>query len=176
MHWLRLTGILLIAALLQVAVLPALAFNRIRPDLLLIIAIYVVVREPLQERGRWHPFWVGWLTGLMVDVYSAGSDLPLGSHALVFGVTALLVGKLGAELFLDSVVAQIVVVGLTALGAYSVLCVALALRTGQVAGWGLGRAVSVAGYTGLVAPLVFAVLRPFEKFLGVRSRRSFGRV
>ena len=175
MHWLRLTGILLIAALIQAAVLPALAVNRARPDLLFIIAIYVVVREPLRERGSWQPFWVGWITGLMVDAFSAGSDLPLGSHALVFGVVALLMAKLGADLFIGSVVAQVIVVGLAALAAYATLHIALALRTAQPVGGLLGRAMSVACYTGAVTPLIFAALRPLEKFLGVRSRRSFGR-
>jgi rod shape-determining protein MreD len=175
MHWLRLTGILLIAALIQAAVLPALAVNRARPDLLFIIAIYVVVREPLRERGRWQPFWVGWISGLMIDAFSAGSDLPLGSHALVFGVAALLIARLGADLFIGSIVAQVIIVGLAAFGAHATLQVALAVRTAQSVTALLGLAMSTACYTGAVAPLMFVVLRPLEKFLGVRSRRSFGR-
>ncbi len=175
MHWLRVIGVLQIVALLQVTVLPALEVRGFRPDLLLLVALYIVVREPLQRRWRWHAFWVGWIGGLMADIYSSGSHLPLGSTALVFGLLAIVMSKLGEELFLGSAVAQVLILGAACLAAHGVLGVALIPLTRAPAGVMLRGVVWTAAYSGLAAPLVFAAMRPFERFLGIRSRRSFGR-
>jgi len=175
MHWLRVIGVLQIVVLLQVTVLPALEVRGSRPDLVLLVALYIVVREPLRRRWRWHAFWVGWAAGLTADVYSAGSHLPLGSTALVFGLLGIAMSKLGEELFLGSAVAQALILGAACLAAHGVLSAALIPLTRAPAGVILREALWTAGYSGLAAPLVFAAMRPFERFLGIRSRRSFGR-
>jgi len=175
MHWLRVLGIFVIAALLQSTVLPALKVHRAVPDLLLLVALYVVVREPLRGRWRWNAFWVGWAAGLLAGFYSAGSDLTPGVMALVFGLLAMAMSKLGEELFLDSALAQVLVLGPACLAAHGVLAVVLVAVTGAPFGIALGHAFWTAFYSALVAPLIFAAMRPLERFLGVRSRRSFGR-
>jgi len=176
MHWLRLTIVLIIVALLQVTVAPALEVRHVRPDLLLLVAVCIAVREPLGGRSRWHAFWTGWLAGLAVDVFSAGSPLPFGSTALVFGLVAIGMSKLGEELFLESAIAQILVLAPACLAAHLALAVALLAFRGGHAGATLGRGFWTAMYSALAGPVVFAVLGRFERFLGMRSRRSFGRV
>jgi len=175
MYWLRIIAVFLLVALVRATIVPALEVGRAAPDLLLLVAIHVAVREPLQKRWRWSAFWVGWAAGLMVDLYSPGSHLPLGVTALVFGLVTMAMSKLGEELYLDSAVAQILIVGPVCLLAHGVLGVVLMVHTGVPASVVLGAALGAACYSGLVAPLVFAALRPLEKFLGIRSRRSFGR-
>ena len=176
MHWLRLTIVLLIVALLQVTIVPALEVRHVRPDLLLLVAICIAVREPLGERSRWHAFWSGWLAGLAVDVFSVGSPLPLGSTALVFGLVVMGMSKLGEELFLESAIAQILVLAPACLAAHLALAAALLVFRGGAVGTTLGRGFWTAAYSALAGPIVFAVLRRLERFLGTRSRRSFGRV
>lgn len=175
MHWLRITGILLIVALVQVTLAPAVAIGGARPDFLLLVALYIVVREPLKKGWVAGAFWVGWIAGLMEDIFSAGSHLPIGTTALVFGLLAIVMAKLGAELFLDSALAQVLVLGPACLVAHGALKVVLVALTGAPAGVMLEQALWTACYSALVAPLAFLALRPFERFLGIRSRRSFGR-
>jgi len=174
MHWLRVVGILVVVALLQVTFLPVLEVRGVHPDLLLLVAVYVVVREPLRKGWIAHAFWLGWVAGLMEDVYSAGSHLPLGSTALVFGLMAVVMARLGAELYFDSAISQVLVVGPACLAAHGVLGLALMMATGGPAGPILARALWTAVYSALAAPLVCLVLRRLERPLGVRSRRSFG--
>jgi rod shape-determining protein MreD len=177
MHWLRVTGVLLTVTLLQGTVLSAFEAWHTRPDLVLLVALYVAVREPLHGRRRWSAFWVGWAAGLMVDIYSAGSAQPFGTTALVFGLVAVAMNKLGANLFLDSVIAQVLVLGAACLAAHGALGIIMASSAGGAAfGGELGRAFRTACYSAVVAPLVFKGMHSLERFLGVRSRRSFGRV
>ncbi len=176
MHWFRVLGVFLIVALVQATVLPALRIGRAVPDLLLLVALYLAAREPQRGRSRWQAFWLGWAAGLMAGVYSTGSDLRPGLVALVFGLLALTMSKLGEELYLGSAISQVLVFGPACLCVYAVLGVALTLATGAPADVALGNAFRTACYSALAAPLVFAMMRPLERFLGVRSRRGFERV
>ena len=175
MHWLRIIAILLIAALLQAGLVPALKVRGAAPDLLLLIAAYIAVREPLEGRWRWNAFWVGWAAGLIEDLYSSGAFVPLGGTALVFGLVAVAISRLGADLFLDSAIAQILFLAPVALAAQIALAVMRVLYTPGPTPVMWAAVLGTACYTALVAPLAFAALRPLERFIGVRSRRSFWR-
>jgi rod shape-determining protein MreD len=175
MYWLRVLAVLLLVALLQVSLSMTMDIRGARPDLLLLVAVHVVVREPLRGRWRWNAFWVGWLAGLTVDLYSPGSDVRFGTTALVFGLLALGVSKLGEELFLDSALSQVLVLTPVCVAAHVILGLVLLVATGGPARPILSAAFWTGCYSGLVSPLVFAGMRHLERFLGVRSRRSFGR-
>jgi len=172
MRWLRLIGLLLIAALLQGTFVPAIGVRGVRPDLLLLLALCVATREPPVRGSRWTAFWIGWAAGFLHDVCSVGSAMPFGVTALVFGLTTVAAARLGAELFLDSAVAQALVLAPVCLAAHLVLAGVLAGATGAPTGTLLGRAFWTAMYSGLVAPLVFAAVRPLERFLRIHPRRS----
>ena len=175
MHWLRIIAVLLVVALLQATVVPAVEVRHVRPDLLLLVALYVVVREPPKWRWCWNAFWVGWTAGLIADIFSPGSDLRFGATALVFGLLAAAMNRVGAELFLDSAVAQVLILAPACLIAHGALGLALTAAVGGPVGAILARAFWTACYSALVAPLVFAAMKRLERFLGIRSRRSFGR-
>jgi rod shape-determining protein MreD len=175
MHWIRIAGLFLIVALVQATVLPGLAVGRARPEVLLTIVVFIVVREPERAGRQWDAFWVGWLAGLMTDLYSVGSVLPLGTTALVFGIAATLMARIGTELYLDSIIAQVLVIGAVAAVVHAALAAVRLARAGGPTGVAVGSTWRVAVYSALAAPLVFAAMRPLQGFLGVRSLRSFGR-
>lgn len=175
MYWLRVIVILLVAALLQATVIPALAVRGVRPDLVLLAAACIAVREHTQRGWRWRAFWVGWVAGLLVDVYGAGAGAPFGVTALVFGLLAMVVSKMGEELFIDSCIAQVLILAPLCVAGHGVLAVVRAVWTGYPWAGALTGAFWTGLYSALVAPLVFAALRPFVRRFGVPSRRSFRR-
>ncbi len=174
MRWLRIIGLLLIVALVQSSMVPALAIRHVRPDLLLLVAVCIAAREPLRKGWRWNAFWIGWAAGLLEDIYSAGSYLPLGTAALVFGLVAVAVSRLSEDLFLESALAQVLILAPVCVAAQGTLAVALAVLAGGHTGPVLAQGFWAGMYSAALGPLVFAAMRPLERFLGVRSRRSFG--
>jgi len=176
MHWLRLTLLLLLAALLQVTVIPALQIGRARPDLLLLLAIALVARKPWPVDARpaavrWVPFWIGWIAGLLADIAAAGSHLPFGVTALVYGLLTLALSRVGADLFFESIVSQVIILAPLCLIAEGALAAVLAVAAhGPLL---LGQAAWSAVYSALLAPLIFAALHPFARLLGLRPRRGF---
>jgi len=176
MRWFRIIIILIVAVLLQATIVPALAVRGVRPDLPLLAALCLVAREAPDRRFDWSSFWVGWVAGLLVDVYSPGSLLPFGFRALVFGTVAVGLNRVAAELFVESVIAQIIVIGPFCVGVHLVLAVGVMVFAGTSPGVSLRGALGVAAYSTLVVPLVFAVLRPICRLLGLQTKRRYGGV
>ena len=176
MYWLYVIILLLIAALLQVTVVSAVAVRGVQPDLILLVAAAIAVRERIGRGARWRAFWIGWAAGLIADVYAVGSGLPFGTTALIWGVFAAVISRLGDELFVDSCLAQVLILAPLCVVAQCVLAAAYAGLAGYPFGHVLGRAVWIGLYSGLVAPLVFAALRlvrrPFESHLRRRPRHA----
>ena len=175
MYWLRVIVILVLAALLQATVIPALAVRRIRPDIILLAAACIAAREHTLRGWRWRAFWVGWLAGLLADIYGAGTGLPFGTTALVFGLLAMVVSKMGEELFIDSCIAQVLILAPACIAGHCVLAVVRVTCAGYPWGAALTAALWTGLYSGLVAPLVFAALRPFVSRPRSDVRRSVRR-
>ncbi len=175
MYWLRVIIILVLAALLQATVIPALAVRRICPDVLLLAAACIAAREHTFRGWRWRAFWVGWIAGLLADIYGAGTGLPFGSTALVFGLLAMIVSKMGEELFLDSCIAQMLILAPVCIAGHSALAIVLATCAGYPWSGALSSALWTGLYSGLAAPLVFAILRPFVSRARSGVRRSVRR-
>ena len=172
MYWLRVIVILLLAALLQATVIPELAVRRIRPDIILLAAACIAAREHTLRGWRWQAFWVGWAAGLLADIYGAGTGLPFGATALVFGVLAMVVSKMGEELFIDSCIAQVLILAPVCIAGHSALAVVRVMCAGYPWAGALTSALWTGLYSGLVAPLVFAALRPFVSRSRAHLRRS----
>jgi rod shape-determining protein MreD len=175
MRWLRITGAFLVVALIQATVLPGVQIGRARPDLLLVMVVYIAVREPQRAGRQWDAFWVGWIAGLMTDLYAIGSTIPFGGTALTFGIGAAMIARVGTELYLDSIIAQVLVSGAVAATVHTVLAVTRVAFVDAPFTVAIGSALRIAAYTAGAAPLVFATMRPLQGFFGVRSLRSFGR-
>ncbi len=174
MYWLRTIPVLLLAVLLQVTIVPALRVGPAQPDLLLLLAVGIVVREPVRREWGWNAFWLGWAAGLMADVYSVGSDIPFGTTAIVYGLVTLGLSRAGTELFVESAAAQVMVSLAACLAAQGALSAVLMVRTSGPAGVVVRQVLGSSVYSALAAPVVFAGVRSVERFLGVRSRRTFG--
>ncbi len=175
MRWIRITGVLILAALIQGAVLPAVEIGRARPELLLLLALYIAAHERPGRGSRWGAFWVGWIAGLLQDIHLTGVVLPFAATALVYGGLALALHRLGTELFLDSILAQILVLLPAVLVARVALALVLVVVSAAPAGPALSLAWRTSVYSALVAPLVFLALRPLERFLLAPSQRTFSR-
>ena len=175
MIWLRVAIILLVAVLLQVTIVPALDVRGARPDLLLLAAACMAAREHARGGRRWRAFWIGWAAGLLADVYAVGSSAPFGLTALAFGLVAILVSKMGEDLFVESCVAQWLIFAPVCVGAHGLLALARAALGGPALGIGLRAALGTGLYSGLVAPLVFAALKPFTRRFGTYPREGLRR-
>jgi len=175
MYWLRVIAVLLVAALLQATIVPALAVRGARPDLLLLVAACLAVREHPQRGWRWRAFWVGWAAGLVADIYSVGAQMPFGVTALVFGLLGMAVSKLGEELFVGSCIAQVLIMAPVCIAGHCALAAAHVAFGGRLFSGALGQAFWTGMYSGLVAPLAFAAMKPLQRYFGVRPQRSFGR-
>ena len=86
---LALTGLVVVAVVLQTAVLGQVAVDGVAPDVALVLVIAAaLVRGP--EFGAW----VGFLAGVLVDL-APPADHLVGRWALAFVVVGFLAGRLG---------------------------------------------------------------------------------
>lgn len=175
MYWLRVIVILVLATLLQATVIPELAVRRICPDIVLLAAACIAAREHTLRGWRWRAFWVGWAAGLLVDIYGAGTGLPFGAAALVFGLLAMVVSKMGEELFIDSSIAQVLILAPVCIAGHSALAIVRVMYAAYPLPGALSSALWTGLYSGLAAPLVFAALRPFVSGSRSGARRSVRR-
>ena len=83
--------LLILLALLQATLMPAIPYVEIRPDLVLLLVLAWTMVRGISEGA------VGAVVGgLALDIFS---PLPLGSHALAMLVTIVPVGRLGAPFY-----------------------------------------------------------------------------
>jgi len=175
MNWIRLIIVLFAAALAQATLVPALAIGTARPDLPLIFALVIAARIPVSREWGWRAFWVGWLAGLCVDIFSPGSPMPFGVTAIIYGLAAYSISNTGPEIFYDNAVSKVVVLGLACLGANAVL-MTLHLLLGNMPRGAVNMVLWTSAYDAAIAPAAYAAIRPLNKFIGVRERRTFANV
>jgi len=167
---------LFIAALFQATVAPAFDIGGVRPDFPLLIALSIAARIPVAGEWRWRSFWVGWIAGLWVDVFSPGAIPVFGVTAIVYGLAANWISRPGPEIFYDNIISKAILFGLACAAANA----ALMLLHLSVGGCTVHNAVTVVVRTSIydaaLAPIVYAAIRPLNKFVGVRERRTFANV
>ena len=156
--------LLIAAALVSGALLTRWLPPGLRPDLLLLMALYAGLRAPRPDALR-----AAWVAGLLKDLLSAG---PLGLYALLYLGVAFAVGRLVEWLSARSALVQ----GVTAFAAFllteGVALLALAVRanlwpSGAVGEWFTGALVTAAA-----APFF---VRIADRLLGAPSRRRHAR-
>jgi len=149
---------LVICILLQSTVLKFIALRGVKPDLALIVLIFVSMR-----RGSMVGQVSGFATGFLEDVMNVS---PLGFHSLMRTVIGYLYGMLSGNVFIDPFLMPII------------LTVVATLLKGVLAGiisaiFGLtasgfitftGRIWIEIGYNGVIAPFLFALLNLFKVF------------
>jgi len=149
--------LLILLALLQATLLPAVPYVGIRPDLVLLLVLtWTMVRGTTE--GAVGAF-VG---GLALDIFS---PLPLGSHALAMLLTVVPIGWLGAPFYRGNLVYPIAGAFLSTM-LYNMLLLLLSLFAGQGVLWGgmLWRmALPMALLEATLIPLVYWVLERVDR-------------
>jgi rod shape-determining protein MreD len=141
-----------IALLLQTAVLPLLTFGRATPDLLLIMCVYLGLRQH-SVGGAVGAFFLGYLQ----DTFS-GTTVGLNAFAmcLVFTIVYLT----SRRLWVDNAISKVVVVFLAAvLKTTAILALVALFLTSEGVWLGLLQSLSIqAVLAALLSPPVFAIL------------------
>jgi rod shape-determining protein MreD len=149
---------LVICILLQSTVFRYIALRGVRPDLALLVLVFVSMR-----RGSMVGQVSGFLSGFLEDLMNVS---PLGFHSLMRAVIGYLYGLLSGNVFIDPFLMPIV------------LAVVATLLKGVLAGivsaiFGIaasgfitftGRIWIEVGYNGVIAPFLFALLNLFKVF------------
>jgi rod shape-determining protein MreD len=149
---------LVICILLQSTILGKIAIRGVRPDLALIVLIFVSMR-----RGSMVGQVSGFAAGLLEDVMNVS---PLGFHALLRTVIGFISGLLAGSVFIDPFLMPIVltVVATILKGFLSGIVSAIF----GIASSGFitftGRLWIEVGYNGVIAPFLFALLNLFRVF------------
>ncbi len=91
-----LAGVVLVSIVLQTAILPVFVRSAFKPDLLLVIMVFMALRSSFQVGAP-----LAWLLGILNDVFSG---LYLGLSAASFLVVFLVVRSLSDRLYADSAI------------------------------------------------------------------------
>ena len=160
-----LLSVLLVGAsvVLQSTLLPKIAIRGVKPDLTLVVLIFVSLR-----RGAMTGQLVGFAAGLAEDVVSLA---PLGFHALMRCIAGFVYGLFLGNVFVDPLLMPLlfVLAGTLAKGILSGLLVVVFGASSQGFAAFAGPFWIEMLYNALLAPFVFALLglikllRPMEK-------------
>ncbi len=166
MHWIAFAILLYVVTCLQAAVVPFFEVHTIRPDLMLIVAVFYSL-----SARTYDALLACWFIGLAVDLsgISYQHHANVGIHALSLGLIALAIVKLRGFVFRESVLTQIVVTFTAKL--FLVMLVGLHMRyiaedartLGDIAVRGLHAAV----YTAALAPYGYWFLKRLRTALGI---------
>ena len=149
---------LLICILLQSTILGRVAIRGVRPDLAMLVLVFVAIR-----RGPMVGQVSGFLSGFLEDLMNVS---PLGFHSLLRTVIGYLFGLLWGNLFIDPFLMPIILAVIATLlkGLLSGIVSALF----GIASSGFitftGRLWIEMGYNGVVAPFLFALLNLLRVF------------
>ncbi len=149
---------LLVCILLQSTILHAIELGGVHPDLALLVLIFVAMR-----RGAMVGQVAGFASGFLEDLMNIS---PLGFHSLLRTIMGFLFGLLSGNVFIDPFLMPIVlaVVATVLKGFLSGIVSAIFGITSSGFITFTGRLWIEAGYNGVVAPFLFALLGLFRVF------------
>jgi len=172
MRWIPLLVILYLAAVVQTTIAPLIEIKSIRPDLVIVVAVFYALYAP-----RYDAMLACWCAGFLIDLTSVGfqTHSNIGVHALGMGLVGILVVALRDYTVQDSPLGQMMYCLLAKLlvTAVAVTHLAIVLEAEGVMRrllmFGLWEAV----YTGLLAPYAFWALRKLRGTLGFAPSRQY---
>jgi rod shape-determining protein MreD len=144
--------VLCICILLQSTLLHAVELGGVHPDLALLVLIFVAMR-----RGAMVAQVSGFVSGFVEDLMSLS---PLGFHALLRTVVGFLYGLLSGNVFIDPFLMPIILAVIATILKGFLAGIVSAVFGIASSGFIIftGRLWIEAGYNGLVAPFLFALL------------------
>jgi rod shape-determining protein MreD len=149
---------LVICIVLQSTILGRIAIRGVRPDLAMLVLVFVSVR-----RGPMVGQVSGFVSGFLEDLMNVS---PLGFHSLLRAVTGYLFGLLSGNVFIDPFLMPIILAVVATLLKGLLSGVVSALFGIASSGFitFTGRIWIEMGYNGIVAPFLFALLNLFKVF------------
>lgn len=147
-----------ICILLQSTILNRVAIRGVRPDLALIVLIFVSMR-----RGPMVGQVSGFATGFLEDLMNVS---PLGFHSLLRTVIGYVYGLLSGNVFIDPFLMPIVLTVIATI-LKGILAGIVSAVFGLAASGFItftGRLWIEVGYNGVIAPFLFALLNLFKMF------------
>ena len=149
---------LVICILLQSTILGRVAIRGVRPDLAMLVLVFVSVR-----RGPMVGQVSGFASGFLEDLMNVS---PLGFHSLLRTVVGYLFGLLSGNVFIDPFLMPIILAVVATLLKGLLSGVVSALFGIASSGFitFTGRIWIEMGYNGIVAPFLFALLNLFKVF------------
>jgi rod shape-determining protein MreD len=151
------TLLLVLAVLLQSTLLGAIAINTVKPDLALIILVFVSLR-----RGSMVGQVSGFLSGILEDFMSAGpfGFYPLGFHALMRAVIGFVFGVFSGKVFVDPFLMPMILTAVATLlkGLISGIISAVFGFSSSGFLYFTGRIWIEIGYNAVFSPFLFALL------------------
>ena len=160
------TLLLMGSVLLQSTVLQAIAIGGVKPDLSLIILVFVAIHGGIMV-GQVS----GFSAGLVQDFISVP---PLGFYAFIRTVIGYLYGRLQGSLLGGPVILPLALVAVA-----TIIKGLLSWIVGSVFGMGRGAGIYLGGimwgeliYNSLLAPLIFAILGRMGLLRGVEKERT----
>jgi len=166
MHWIAFAILTYLIVVVQAAAVPFVEVHTIRPDLLVIVAVYYALAARTYDA-----LLACWLIGLAIDLTSLSytEHANVGLHAFSLGLIAFVIVKLRDLTFRDSVITQLIFTFVAKLalsllaGVYMLYVVHAPDRFGEVLVTGAYAAV----YTAILAPYVHWFLRRLRNLLGI---------
>jgi rod shape-determining protein MreD len=149
---------MVICILLQTTILGKIAIRGVRPDLAMLVLVFVSMR-----RGSMVGQVSGFASGFLEDLMNVS---PLGFHSLLRTVIGFLYGLLSGNVFIDPFLMPIVL-AVVATILKGILSGILSAIFGIAASGFItftGRLWIEVGYNGIIAPFLFALLNLFKVF------------
>lgn len=149
---------MVICILLQSTLLGRIAIRGVRPDLALIVLIFVSMR-----RGPMVGQVSGFATGFLEDLMNVS---PLGFHSLLRTVIGYVYGLLSGNVFIDPFLMPIILTVIATI-LKGILAGIVSAIFGLAASGFItftGRLWIEVGYNGVIAPFLFALLNLFKMF------------
>ena len=149
---------LVICILLQSTILGRIAIRGVRPDLAMLLLVFVAVR-----RGPMVGQVSGFASGFLEDLMNVS---PLGFHSLLRTVIGYVFGLLSGNVFIDPFLMPIILAVVATLLKGILSGIVSALFGIESSGFitFAGRLWIEVGYNGIVAPFLFALLNLFRVF------------
>ena len=149
---------MVICILLQSTILGKIAIRGVRPDLALIVLIFVSMR-----RGSMVGQVSGFATGFLEDLMNVS---PLGFHSLMRTVIGYVYGLLSGNMFIDPILLPIVLTVIATILKCILAGIISAIFGITASGFitFTGRLWIEVGYNGVIAPFLFALLNLFKVF------------
>ncbi len=169
MRWIAFLILIYVATVFQTTVAPFIAIHGVRPDVLIIVAVYYALMAQ-----RYDAFIAAWGIGLMVDLTSLGfrTYSNVGICAVAYSIAAMMMVGLREYTFRATPVAQV----LYCFGAKLFVSAAVIAHMSVVAdqsvaiGGLIALAVWEAAYTAVIAPYVCWVLKRLQPGLGLTGK------